>query len=113
MKKYLISFIVCLLPTMIFAEGTSNSKIKGYVLSNSGGFYITPDVTISSPASCNQTNRFIVDTNSAFGKLVVSSILAAYHSGKELRLYGDGTCNSGINDNSETLRKICTKEGPC
>ncbi|MET1257592.1 hypothetical protein [Aliikangiella maris] len=113
MRKCLILIKLFMLPTMVLAEGTSNSKIKGYVLSNSGGFYITPDVVISNTASCNHTNRFVVDTNTAFGKLVVSSVLAAYHSGKELRLVGDGTCNSGMSPNSESLRKICTKDGPC
>jgi hypothetical protein len=109
--------LIFILPVVLLAQGKSESKIKGYVLNHQGadkvGLFITPSGSIENSASCNTTNRFVVDANTPFGRAALSSILAAFQAGDELRLFGDGTCSSGLSLNSESLRKICTKEGPC
>ncbi len=99
------------------AGGTSDSLIKGYVLvpQTGGGvaLYISPDGTVTGAAACNVTNRFVVDASTAFGKSVLSTVIAAYIAGKEIRLFGSGACSTGLSSNSEGLSKICTRDVPC
>lgn len=117
MKKYIVVFTIYFFSNISLADGISTGKIKGYVLSDYGGdnvgLFITPESAITTTPTCNSTGRFSISTNTAFGKFAVSSILAAYHADKILRLVGNGTCSPGVYSNSEALRKICTEEGPC
>ena len=101
----------------VHAAGISQGLIKGYLLNKQSndrvGLFITPDGSISNRAACNVTNRFVVDASTPFGQSVLASILSAIVSGEELRLFGDGTCGSGLSTNSETLVKVCTPQSVC
>lgn len=117
MKFKLFVASLFLMPSVVLADGTSSGVLTGFVLTPQAGdkvaLLITPSVSITTPAACNVTNRFVIDANTAFGKTALSTILAAFHSGEEVRLTGNGSCDASLSSNSEVLRKVCTKDGAC
>ena len=107
MKKLILTLL--LFPLSTLADGIATGKIKGYAI-NTNSVFVSVDGYIDNKPGCNTTNRFFFNLSEAYSDTMLSTIYAAYHTGKELILTGTGDCDNG---NSEMLRKICTLDVPC
>src|SRR5262245_18795305 len=108
MRRTIISALLVLISTTAVAAGTGTGRIVGYVPSTSGGrpeFVLVTTETISGTAPCNTTGRFGLSSSDPKYKSVFASIVAAYHAGTEVHIFGLGTCD--VFSNAEDISYIC------
>jgi len=106
----LSAFITALLISFFsLAEGTTEGKINGYVLST-GSVFFAPENDIIDTPSCNTTNRYYFNYATEYSEAFLTELRDAKKNGTTLILVGTGECNG---NNAEKLRKICTLNVPC
>lgn len=96
------------------SAGGAEGRVTGLMpYSTSTGvelFFFKVENTSGLP-SCNTTHRFsIAGTNPRY-KGTFATILAAYHSGLPVKVYGSGTCNNWVD--TEDLWFVCFGDAEC
>lgn len=78
--------------------GNTTGPISSIAVGGGGIIYVA--ISGKSP-SCDASNRYVFDTNSASGKAMYSMVLSAYMAGKPMTILGTNICN--IQPDSETI----------
>ena len=107
--KFTTLAIALLVSFTSLAEGTTEGKINGYVLST-GSVFFAPENDIIDTPSCNTTNRYYFNYATEYSQAFLTELKDAKQNGSTLILVGTGECNG---NNAEKLRKICTLNVPC
>ena len=69
-----------------------------------GKVFVTPSTPLTSPAACNTTNRFVIDSTTAGGKSMVAALLMAKAMGSTVFFAGTTFCT--LFQNAEDLTYI-------
>ena len=114
MGKVIVLGLCALLVTPAQANGLGTGRITGWAPSTSGGnpeFVVLSVETITGTPPCNTTARFSISSTDPKYKTVVAGIIAAFHAGTPVRVFGLGTCN--VWSNAEDVTYICFGNVAC
>ncbi|MEJ7804943.1 MAG: hypothetical protein WKG03_03355 [Telluria sp.] len=110
MKKIFACFL--LLFSAMACAGTQTAKVVGYIPYDSGGkqfFFLSLQNNVSG--GCNTTGRFVIDSNQLKFKGVQAAVMAAFHSGTEINVQYNETCNTYVG--SWDLAYVCVGNIAC
>lgn len=116
-KRGFILLCVCLglaTATAAQANGAANGTVTYFVPFTYNGVegFVVRLTTMSTPAACSTSNRFIMMNTSASYKTTLAAVLGAHFSGSSIFIRGTGSCTQYDNA-SEDLAYVCLGPDPC
>lgn len=111
--KFACALLGCLMSASVLAGGAEGRVIGLMPYSTNDGrelFFFKVE-TVTSLLGCNTTRRFSIPSDNPRYKGTFATILAAYHSGMSVKVYGSGTCNNWVD--TEDLWFVCFGDAEC
>lgn len=107
-------FLFLLVAVSPFAfSAAAQDRVLGLLPFSSGTneMFFAKMETLQTTPACNTSGRFTMVSTNARYKQTFAALLAAYHAGTYVRVYGTGTCNNW--SNSEDIAYVCFGDIQC
>lgn len=109
MAKFVTALALIIISSKVLASSTGNTKIIQTMMSSDYGQILF--VKVSHPPSrasghCHTSTSwdYVMSTGSELGKQILSQILVAYGSQRDVVISGDNSCN--VRSSTETLTRV-------
>lgn len=109
-----IFLMASMFSSVSLASGSGTGSILGYIPSTTGSaqeFFVVSTSAITGTPSCNTSSRFALSSADPKYKSTLASVMAAFYSGAQVHIVGNGTCN--VFSNAEDIAYICFGSIPC